>query len=242
MPRPARARSSPVRASASDPFSQLSSWLHATASAPRDRPWVVGLVGLPGSGKSTLAARLLTSLDLPRALTLSLDDFYLEPEPRRAAGFELRGPPGTHDAELLRRFLRDLDARRAPLEVPVFDRERERRMSPRLVEPPTLCLIEGWFVGARAPGYEELLDRLDRLIYLDIATAAARASRLRREAALREAGKGGMSDEAAARFWDLSLAPHIERLVLPLREQADAIVQLDGEHRITGLRLRDPAT
>lgn len=235
-----------MRASASDPFSQLASWLHATTSAPRDRPWVVGLVGLPGSGKSTLAARLITSIDLPqtraRALTLSLDDFYMEPEPRRAAGFELRGPPGTHDAELLHRFLRDLDARRDPLEVPVFDRERERRLPARLVEPPALCLIEGWFVGARAPGYEVLADRLDRLIYLDIAVAAARASRLRREAALREAGRGGMSDEAATRFWDRSLAPHIERLVLPLREKADAIVKLDEDHRITGIRLRDPAS
>lgn len=234
-----------MRASASDPssaFSQLASWLRATASAPRDRPWVVGLVGLPGSGKSTLAARLMQSLEIPHALTLSLDDFYLEPEPRRAAGFELRGPPGTHDAELLRRFLRDLDARRDPLAVPVFDRERERRLPPRLVEPPVLCLIEGWFVGARAPGYEVLADRLDRLIYLDIAVAAARASRLLREATLREAGKGGMSDEAAARFWDRSLAPHIEQLVLPLRAQADAIVELDGDHRITALRLREPTS
>src|SRR5262249_32272718 len=121
-PRPARARSSPVRASASDPLSSLASWLQATCP-PRERPWVVGLVGLPGSGKSTLAGRLLRALDITRSLTLSLDDFYLEPEPRRAAGFELRGPPGTHDLELLRRFLIDLDARRAPLEVPVFDRE-----------------------------------------------------------------------------------------------------------------------
>jgi pantothenate kinase-related protein Tda10 len=210
------------------------------ANTPRDRPWVLGLVGLPGSGKSTLAARLLDSLELPRALTISLDDFYLEPEPRRAAGFELRGPPGTHDVERLHRFLCDLDARRDPLQVPVFDRERERRLPPRLVEPPALCLFEGWFVGARAPGYEELAERLDRLIYLDLAVAAARASRLRREATLREAGQGGMSEDAAARFWDRSLAPHIERLVLPLREQADAIVELDGEHRITALTLREP--
>lgn len=181
-------------------------------------------------------------MELPRALTISLDDFYLEPGPRRAAGFELRGPPGTHDAELLHRFLGDLDARRDPLEVPVFDRERERRLPPRLVEPPALCLFEGWFVGARAPGYQALADRLDRLIYLDITLAAARASRLRREATLREAGKGGMSDDAAARFWDRSLAPHIERLVLPLRPQADAIVELDGNHAITALTLREPGS
>ncbi|MFO0576202.1 MAG: hypothetical protein U1A78_19540 [Polyangia bacterium] len=228
-----------------DPIAALSGWLLAPLSARQgagERPWLVGIVGLPGCGKSTLAAALLTRCGPVRALSVSLDDFYLEAAERRQRGLELRGPPGTHDRVLLDRFLCDLDARRSPLQVPAFDREHERRLPPRLIsEPPELCLFEGWFVGAPAPGYERLARRLDRLVYVDLAIEQARAARLRREATLRAAGRGGMSEAEVARFWERSLAPHFASLVLPLRERADVVVSLDGEHRITALRFRATA-
>lgn len=230
-----------------DALAALSAWLTALLREQRDGDagersravLLVGLVGLPGCGKSTLAAALLRACGVAAALSVSLDDFYLEAAERRQRGFELRGPPGTHDLLLLDQFLDDLDARRSPLRVPAFDRERERRLPPRVVaEPPELCLIEGWFVGAPAPGYERLARRLERLVYLDLEIEQARAARLRREAALRAEGRGGMSDAEVARFWERSLAPHFASLVLPLRERADVVVSLDGEHRITALRFR----
>jgi pantothenate kinase-related protein Tda10 len=220
-------------------WARLVDWVRHHVHAAGDRPLILGMVGLPGCGKSTLAARLLGELALPRSLSVSLDDFYLTAEQRRPRGLIWRGPPGAHELPLLDRFLTQLTSAAAQVEVPVFDRENERRLPARTVPGPlSMCIIEGWFVGARSPGYEPLANALDRLIYLDMDTATARAARLTREAVLRNRGLGGMSDTAVARFWDEAIAPHIATLVLPLRDRADACLALDPAHRITALTFR----
>jgi pantothenate kinase-related protein Tda10 len=222
-------------------WARLCDFLRARLASLAGRTAVVGIVGLPGCGKSTLAARLLASLALPRSLSVSLDDFYLDGDERRARGLPLRGPPGTHDLPLLAQFLAALAAGASPLAVPVYDREHEQRRPPREVAGPlTLCLIEGWFVGARCPGYEGLADALDLLLYLDMDSAAARAARLQREASLRERGRGGMDEAAVRRFWDQALAPHFSTLVLPLRRRADACLTLGPTHELVALSLRRP--
>ena len=209
-------------------WERLVGWLRNELQAAGDRTLVVGLVGLPGCGKSTLAARLLAELALPHSLSLSLDDFYLTAEQRRQRGLVWRGPPGTHELPLLDQFLAQIGAGAVLVQVPVFDRENELR----------LCIIEGWFVGARRPGYERLADAVQRLIYLDMDVKEARAARLAREAALRSRGAGGMSEATVARFWDEAIAPHIDTLVTPLRARAHAQLTFGPAHRITALTLR----
>ena len=214
-------------------------WVRERARTAEDRTLIIGMVGLPGCGKSTLAKRLLAELALPLSLRVSLDDFYLTAEQRRQRGLAWRGPPGAHDQPLLDRFLAQLLSGAAQIEVPVFDRENERRLPARTVAGPlSLCLIEGWFVGARSPGYAPLADALELLIYLDMDVQAARSARLAREALLRGRGAGGMTDTAVARFWDEAIAPHIEPLVFPLRDRANAHLTLDARHRITALTFR----
>jgi pantothenate kinase-related protein Tda10 len=239
----------PTDGPAADPVSQLVTWLRqevveARAAGLR-RPLVVGLVGLPGSGKSTLAAALCAALGDVRALTVSLDDFYLEAPARRARGFVHRGPPGTHDLALLDAFLTQLTGGAATLDVPQFDRDSELRQpaQPRTypaAAPLDLCLIEGWFVGAAAPGYERLASALDRLIFLEMAEESARGARLGREASRRAAGHKVMSAETVAEFWAQALAPHFATWVKPLRSRADVVLCLDAEHRPTALQIGKP--
>jgi pantothenate kinase-related protein Tda10 len=176
-------------------------------------------------------------------ICVSLDDFYLEPAVRRARGFARRGPPGTHDTVLLDAFLAQVRSADLSIAVPAFDRDLERRL-PAVVRtfaptaPLRLCILEGWFVGARAPGYEALADAIDWLIYLDMDAGLARAARLDREERLRRAGRAVMSAEEVARFWDEALAPQFAAWVYPLRERADVVVRLSAQHTIQDVSVR----
>jgi pantothenate kinase-related protein Tda10 len=226
---------------ASDEFGRLLAWIRQRLPADGERTCVLGVVGLPGSGKSTLAERIVAAVALPRSLAVSLDDFYRTPAERQALGLSFRGPPGTHEPGLLERFLEQLLSRAAQLDVPVYDRERERRLPERHVQGPlSLCIIEGWFMGARCPGYERLADALDLLIYLDMDVDAARAARFAREAWLRKQGRGGMTEAEVSCFWEQALSPYFARWVYPLRERADAVLTIDAAHRATALKLYPP--
>jgi len=235
----------------------LSAWLMDALAAVAGRPLCLGVVGLPGCGKSTWARGLgALAADAGLAwLAVSLDDFYLEPAARRARGFAHRGPPGTHDLDRVARFLSQLGSQAAPatldgdggqtIAVPVFDRDAEQRLPDRVVRFPAsaplrLCIIEGWFVGAPAAGYEGLAAALDRLIYLDMAEADARAARLEREAALRASGRPAMSAAGVETFWAEALRPWFAGCVYPLRERADVVITLDRRHTATALTIRRP--
>ncbi|WP_293826963.1 AAA family ATPase [uncultured Brevundimonas sp.] len=77
-------------------------------TALEDLPPIIGVSGAQGSGKSTLARDLAERFG---AAVLSLDDVYLTRAERATMArqvhplFATRGPPGTHDLDLLHRVL-----------------------------------------------------------------------------------------------------------------------------------------
>ncbi len=119
----------------------------------------VAISGAQGSGKTTLARMLtqeLMSRDV-RAVTCSLDDFYLP----RMARLELsrtvhpllrtRGVPGTHDVELCMHVLDSVV--RTPTPMPRFDKGLDDRVEASrwpVEGPADIVVIEGWCLGARA--------------------------------------------------------------------------------------------
>ena len=217
----------------------------------RKRTTVIGVAGPPGAGKTTLG-RILECL-LPNmfgrsAISVSIDDFYLCPEERRAAGFKWRAVPGTHDLELLHGFLEQTSADDTRLVVPRYDVALDRRLPPEVLERPNVVVFEGWFVGTSIAGYSVLRSTLDALVYLDVSDEVAYKGRIRRvkkrAAALFHSGttidEVGTFWERAMAFWYEVQLPGIRLWVEPLKGEADIVIGLDEEHQISDLGFREP--
>ena len=104
--------------------------------AASDLPLVIGVNGSQGSGKTTLADLVVSILEQVhglRALSLSIDDFYLTRAERVRLAVTIhpllatRGVPGTHDIELACRTLERLQRFSEPVAVPRFDKSRDDR-------------------------------------------------------------------------------------------------------------------
>jgi D-glycerate 3-kinase len=138
-------------------------WIEARA---REGLRVVALNGPQGVGKSTLCAvavEVLGAMGL-RAVTVSIDDFYLPHDAQCALAqrhpgnpyLEHRGYPGTHDVSLganVLQALRDDDGR--GVRIPVYDKSAHEGRGDRTPEahwptvhgPFDLVLFEGWMLG-----------------------------------------------------------------------------------------------
>lgn len=152
--------------------------LNGAGGAHPGAPLLIAVNGSQGSGKTTLCAYLCAHLQAQygvRAITLSLDDFYLTHAQRRELAVSVhpllatRGVPGTHDMALLNTTLDALLAadRTAAVPVPRFDKARDdRRLRSRWDEVEgriDIVLLEGWCMGARPRPVEELLQAVNRL-------------------------------------------------------------------------------
>lgn len=146
-----------------------------------DAPLLVAVSGCQGSGKTTLCAYLCACLQAQyglRALSLSLDDFYLTRARRRQLGAAVhpllatRGVPGTHDMGLLNTTLDALMASGPdPVPVPRFDKARDdRRLRSRWDEVEgrlDVILLEGWCLGARPQAATDLVQPVNELERLE---------------------------------------------------------------------------
>lgn len=160
---------------ATEHYVPLARWLLET---PGLVPPIIGICGAQGTGKSTLAEFLATELNSIAqwsVAVLSMDDFYLS----RAERLELsrsvhpllatRGPPGTHDCEMMRRHLRRLKSldEGASMALPRFDKARDDRAPsttwPNVVGPVHAIILEGWCLGVPPQDADELVTPINDL-------------------------------------------------------------------------------
>ncbi|MDO1559130.1 kinase [Brevundimonas sp. 2R-24] len=133
---------------------------------------VIGIVGAQGSGKTTLARAAAEAFG---AAQISIDDVYLTRAQREVMAalvhplFVTRGPPGTHDLNLLRSLIDQLSAA-GPDQVtrlPDFDKRGDDRLPLERWRPftgrPSAVLIDAWCLGAVAEDEAALAQPINAL-------------------------------------------------------------------------------
>ena len=139
---------------------------------------MVGICGAQGTGKSTLAEFLAEELNWLAdwsVAVLSMDDFYLSRTERLELSRQVhpllatRGPPGTHDCEMMGDHLQRL--RRLgdgeSMALPRFDKSRDDRAPPEtwphVVGPLDAVIIEGWCLGVPPQDDGDLISPINDL-------------------------------------------------------------------------------
>ncbi len=135
------------------------------------RQLLLGVNGAQGTGKSTLADFLWLATESMfewNVAVLSIDDFYYTLAERKVLADEVhpllktRGVPGTHDTEMLARYLRRLQqlGEGERIALPRFDKSVDDRADesrwPVINGPVDLVILEGWCVGTVAQSAAEL--------------------------------------------------------------------------------------
>ncbi|WP_416462681.1 uridine kinase family protein [Rubrivivax gelatinosus] len=196
-----------------------------TSMGGRNTPFIVALCGWADTGKSTVATQLVAALRQfgLAADAISTDDFMRDRAERDAvgiSGYDLR----SIDMAALRAALVRFFARQ-PFGVHRYDnRTGMKSGEPRTVSPADVLVVEG--IHALHP---DLSPHTHLKVFIDAEEATARELRVRAN----QRKRGMSAHDAAARVereWRDYCA-----WVLPRRERADIVVQVDLEFGYRGV-------
>lgn len=178
-----------------------------------------GICGGSGAGKTTLTRHLLERLGPDQVSVLAFDAYYrnqghLSPADRSLVNYD---HPDSLDHE---RFAADVEALRAGerIAAPVYDFATHTRTAEvTIVEPRSIVIIEGILLLS----FEEIADRLDLAVYLDVPEDVRLERRIKRDIAER----GREPDDVRRQFAE-TVAPMHDRFVEPFRHRAHRTVAI----------------
>jgi uridine kinase len=139
---------------------------------------IIGISGGTCSGKTSLALALQATLGAGRSCVLSLDSYYVSPNPDLAKRGEYNfDHPGAVDLNLFKKDLASL-IRGNSISSPIYDRCQHRIVGSKLVTPAKIIIVEGLFTLWD----EDIRNKLNLKIFLDTATDVRLGRRMIRDA------------------------------------------------------------
>ena len=192
-----------------------------------DRKVIAYLVGAPGSGKSTLATFLeqlsrerQNEVDVIRALPMDGYHFTaaymnittVERDGEQILMRDIKGAPETFDVDLLVDKIREV--RQEGTDWNIYDRKIHDVLPDYWSVEDDILLIEGHYLLLKESGWTNVRTLADYSVFLDVPRDILRERLINRKA------QGGLSREAAEKFFDFSDSRNIER-VLNNSAQAD---------------------
>ncbi|KAG9245252.1 uridine-cytidine kinase-like protein-like 1 [Calycina marina] len=194
-------------------------------------PWadvcIIGVAGSSGSGKSTLSHAIVSKLNLPWVVILSMDSFYnqLSKEDHEKAfrsEFDFDAPAAI-DFDVLVDRLRDLKAGKKA-EIPIYSfAKHARETETTSIYSPHVLILEGIF----ALYDPRVLDLLDMKIFCEADADTCLSRRI-----LRDVAERGRDIEGCIKQWFSYVKPNFEQYVEPQRKVADIIVPRGIENRV----------
>ncbi len=184
---------------------------------------LLGLTGAPGVGKSTVARALVEAWSAAgrTGAVVGMDGFHLSGAELADRGLaDVKGAPGTFDADGFAALLRRLRAGGEDVPVPAFDREREQTVPAAYVVAASveLVVVEGNYLLLDGP-WRAARELLDEVWFLDL-PADLRLSRL--IARHQVHGRTAVDAERWVHRSDEANA----RLVVASRHRADAVMDV----------------
>ncbi|KAI4242136.1 MAG: hypothetical protein L6R40_004179 [Gallowayella cf. fulva] len=194
-------------------------------------PWadtsIIGVAGSSGSGKTSLAHAIVSALNLPWVVIMSMDSFYkiLTPEQHTLAHrneYDLDAPAAI-DFDLMVDRLKDLkQGRRA--EIPIYSFEEHQRQENTVsIYSPHVLILE----GILALYDQRVLDLLDVKIFAEADADLCLARRI-----MRDVKERGRDIEGCIKQWTSFVKPNFQRHVYPQRDHADIIIPRGIENRV----------
>lgn len=195
---------------------------------PWSTPYVIGIAGLSGSGKTTVAQEIISSINEPWTVLLSLDNFY-QPltKEQSLAAFDNNHDfdhPSSVDLDLVVECVRSLKSGKRT-DIPVYsfvkhDREPDQKIT---IYGANVIIIEGIFALFKP----ELLELMDCKIYVDTDLDICYSRRL-----LRDNVHRGRSIKGVISQWDRFVKPNAISYVIPTRNNADMVIPRGTDNRI----------
>lgn len=186
-------------------------------------PWadvsLIGIAGSSGSGKSTLSRAIVSKLNLPWVVILSMDSFYksLDAEASRKAFANEHDfdSPDAIDFDKLVECLEDLKAGKRT-EIPIYSFAKHSRLEKTTsIYSPHVLVVEGIF----ALHDPRVLKLLDMKIYCEADADTCLSRRI-----LRDVESRGRTVEGVIKQWFMWVKPNFEKYVDPQRKNADIII------------------
>lgn len=187
---------------------------------PWTTPYIIGVGGPSGSGKTSVAAKIVSSLNVPWTVLISLDNFYkpLTPEQRSQAfrneyDFD---HPSAIDLNLAYECILNLKEGKKT-SIPVYSFVEHNRVPGKniTIYGASVIVLEGIY----ALYDDRLLNLMDLKIYVDADLDVCLARRLSRDIVYR-----GRELQGCIQQWEKFVKPNADKYLRPTMQSANAIV------------------